>query len=55
LADGNPVEGLTPTSFRLTPGRHTLLISLSGFRSVQQVIEVKADGPNPPVDVRMSH
>jgi hypothetical protein len=55
LADGNPVPGLTPTSFRLTPGRHTLLISLSGYRSVQQVIEVKADGPNPPVDVRMSH
>ena len=40
-ADGNP-EGLTPTSFRLSPGRHTLIISLSGYRSVQQVIEVKA-------------
>ncbi|MGB7589977.1 MAG: PEGA domain-containing protein [Terriglobia bacterium] len=53
LWDGNPVEGLTPTSFRLTPGRHTLVISLSGYRTVQQVIEVKADQPNP-VDVRMS-
>ena len=52
LADGKPVEGQTPTSFRLTAGRHTLVISLSGFRSVQQVIEVKADG-TVPVHVRL--
>jgi hypothetical protein len=52
LADGSPVEGQTPTSFRLTVGQHTLVISLSGFRPVQRVIEVKADGNNE-VDVPM--
>jgi predicted Ser/Thr protein kinase len=49
-ADGNRIESQTPTSFRLTAGRHTLVISLSGFRPVQRVIEVTADG-NVDVDV----
>jgi serine/threonine protein kinase len=44
LADGNRVESQTPTSFRLTAGQHTLVIYLSGFKPVQRVIEVKADG-----------
>jgi hypothetical protein len=52
-ADGRQIDGQTPTSFRLTPGRHTLVISLSGFRSVQQVIEVKA-GQSKEVDVPMT-
>ena len=45
LADGNRIESQTPTSFRLTSGRHTLVISFSGFRPVQRVIEVKANEP----------
>jgi predicted Ser/Thr protein kinase len=45
-ADGKQIGGQTPTSFRLTVGRHTLVISHSGCRSVQQVIEVKAGQPN---------
>jgi hypothetical protein len=52
LADGKPVEGQTPTSFRLTAGRHTLVISLSGFRPVEQVVEVKAND-TVPVHVRL--
>lgn len=47
LADGNSVGGRTPTSFRLSAGQHTLVISLSGFRPVQQVVEVKASGTIP--------
>jgi predicted Ser/Thr protein kinase len=52
-ADGNSVGGQTPTSFRLTTGQHTLVISLSGFKPVQRVIEVKADG-NVEVDVPLT-
>jgi hypothetical protein len=44
-ADGKPAEGQTPTSFRLTAGPHTLVISLSGHRPVQRVIEVKIGEP----------
>jgi hypothetical protein len=47
--DGNPVAGLTPTTFRLTAGQHTLVISYSG-RSVQRVIQVKIGEP---VEVRV--
>jgi hypothetical protein len=54
LADNNRIESQTPTSFRLTAGRHTLVISFSGFRPVQRVIEVKADEPVE-VDVDMHH
>jgi serine/threonine-protein kinase len=53
LADNNPIQGQTPTSFSLTPGRHTLVISLPGYRSVIRVIEVKAGEPNE-VDVPMT-
>jgi serine/threonine protein kinase len=45
-ADGT-VEGKTPISFRLPAGRHTLVISLSGFRSVQQEVEVTTNGTIP--------
>jgi len=44
LADGNGVESQTPTSFSLPAGQHTLVISLSDFKPVQRVIEMKADG-----------
>ncbi len=42
-ADGNPV-GNTPTSLRLPAGRHTLTISLSGFRPLRKESEVPAQG-----------
>jgi len=45
MADGNQIPSQTPASFSLTVGQHTLVISLSGYRSVQRVIEVKADQP----------
>jgi serine/threonine-protein kinase len=45
FADGNRIESQTPASFSLPTGRHTLVISLSGYKSVTQVIEVKADEP----------
>jgi serine/threonine protein kinase len=54
LADGKRIESQTPTSFSLPAGRHTLVISLSGHRPQQRVIEVKADG-NVEEDVDMSH
>jgi len=40
LADGSPVEGQTPTSFRLKVGPHTLVVSLSGYRPIQQQVTV---------------
>ena len=40
LADGSPVGGQTPTSFRLTVGSHTLVVSLSGYRPIQQQVTV---------------
>jgi hypothetical protein len=45
VADGKPAGGPTPTSFRLTAGPHTLIISLSGHRSVERVIEVRIGEP----------
>jgi len=45
LADGNRIPSQTPASFSLTAGRHTLVISLSGYRPQQRVIEVKANEP----------
>jgi serine/threonine-protein kinase len=44
LVDGSPVGGQTPTSFRLAVGPHTLAISLSGYRPIQQHIDVSANG-----------
>jgi predicted Ser/Thr protein kinase len=43
-ADGKPVGGTTPTSIRLTAGRHTLTISLAGYQSIQKDVDVPADG-----------
>ena len=40
LADGSPVDGQTPTSFRLKVGSHTLVVSLSGYRPIQQQVTV---------------
>jgi len=49
LADGKPMAGTTPTSFRLTTGRHTLVITLSGFRPEQKEIDVTPDGIQIPI------
>ena len=43
-ADGAPVGGQAPTSFRLPAGRHTLTISLSGYRPVRREVIVPPDG-----------
>jgi serine/threonine protein kinase len=51
--DGTRYDVQTPTSFSLTPGRHTLVISHSGCRAEQRVMEVTAGQPNE-VDVRMT-
>jgi hypothetical protein len=44
LADGAPVGGQTPTSFRLSAGRHTLTISLAGYRAARREVNVPPDG-----------
>jgi hypothetical protein len=44
LADGAPVGGQTPTSFRLSAGRHTLTISLAGYRAIRREVDVPPDG-----------
>lgn len=46
-ADGAVVGGLTPTSFRLSVGSHTLDISLSGYQSAQRQVAVSASEPTP--------
>ena len=43
-ADGAPVGGQAPTSFRLPAGRHTLTISLPGYRAVRREVIVPPDG-----------
>jgi hypothetical protein len=43
LADGHPVGGTTPTSFRLAVGHHVLVISKSGSRPLRQEVDVQAD------------
>jgi hypothetical protein len=43
-ADGKPVQGTTPTNFRLAAGRHTLTISLSGYLPLQKEVDVPPDG-----------
>jgi serine/threonine-protein kinase len=45
-ADG-AVVGRTPTSFKLSAGRHDLVISLSGYKTAIQVVEVTANGTVP--------
>ena len=47
LADGSPVSGQTPTSFRLSVGTHTLVISLSGYRPIQQQVTVSENETTP--------
>ena len=46
-ADGSLVGGQTPTSFRLSVGPHTLVISLSGYRPIQRQVAVAENGTTP--------
>jgi general secretion pathway protein A len=41
---GGSPKGTTPLSFHIAPGRHTLIIFLSGFRPVRREIEVPEKG-----------
>jgi hypothetical protein len=43
-ADGAVLPGQTPTSFRLTIGRHILIVSLRGFQSKRLEVDVTAEG-----------
>jgi serine/threonine-protein kinase len=54
FANGKPVGSATPTSFRLSPGQHTLTISLSGFRPIQRRLIVPSDGSPVNVNERLS-
>jgi hypothetical protein len=47
LADGTPVSGQTPISFRLPVGSHTLVISVSGYRPIQRQVTVSEYGTTP--------
>jgi serine/threonine protein kinase len=47
LADGSPVSGQTPTSFRLSVGTHTLVISLSGHPPVRRQVTVSENATTP--------
>jgi hypothetical protein len=47
LADGSPVSGQTPTSFRLSVGTHTLVISLSGYPPIQRQVTVSENATTP--------
>jgi len=53
FADNQPTGGQTPTSFRLTVGPHMLTLSLSGYRPVQQQVDVLANG-TPRVEVQLA-
>jgi serine/threonine protein kinase len=46
-ADGNPIGGQTPTSFRLSAGTHTLTISLSGYKPIREQVTVEGEGSVP--------
>lgn len=52
-ADGTLIGGQTPTSFRLSPGAHTLTISLSGYKPVRKQVTVDGEG-SVPVDEKLS-
>ena len=53
LADGSPVGGQTPTSFRLPVGSHMLVISISGYRPIQRQVNV-SESETTPVNVNLA-
>ncbi len=52
-ADGSLVGGQTPTSFRLSVGPHTLVISLSGYRPIQRQVTV-SENDTAPVNINLT-
>lgn len=42
--DGAPLSGVTPTTFRLSPGAHTIIFFLAGHRPVRREVNVPAEG-----------
>jgi general secretion pathway protein A len=42
--DGAPLSGVTPTTFRLSPGAHTVIFFLAGHRPVRREVNVPAEG-----------
>ena len=46
-ADGALVGGQTPTSFRLSPGTHKLVISLSGYPPIRRQVAVSENATTP--------
>jgi len=42
--DGTPAAGVTPASFRIAPGNHTLIFALNGYRAARRDISVPAQG-----------
>jgi hypothetical protein len=47
LADGSPVSGQTPCSFRLSVGTHTLVVSLAGYGPIQKQVTVSENATTP--------
>jgi hypothetical protein len=54
MADGAVVGGQTPTSFRLSVGTHTLVISLSGYPPKQRQVAV-SDNETTTVNVNLTN
>jgi serine/threonine protein kinase len=52
-ADGSLVGGLTPTSFRLSPGSHTLVISLTGYPPTRRQVTV-SENATIPVNINLT-
>jgi hypothetical protein len=42
--DGAPISRVTPTTFRLSPGAHTVIFFLAGHRPVRREVNVPAEG-----------
>ncbi|MGA3165438.1 MAG: PEGA domain-containing protein [Terriglobia bacterium] len=42
--DGAPISGVTPATFRLSPGAHTVIFFLAGYRPVRREVNAPAEG-----------
>jgi hypothetical protein len=42
--DGAPMSGVTPTTLRLSPGTHTVIFFLAGYRPVRREVNVPEEG-----------
>ena len=48
-AEDAPVLGALPSTLKLSPGPHMLIVSAPGYRTVRQLVQVAADGSVPAV------